>query len=349
MEKTISLILADDHEVVRSGIRNALKDLPNISIVGEVSNGLALKSALSIMRPDCLLIDMAMPDLQPIEDVRQIRSEYPNLKILVVSAHDDDIYVQGMLAAGVDGYHLKDQPLADLRLAVQRVISGQRWVTSRLLDKLVNAKPAEDSGPILTSRQKEILLHLKNGNDNQRIARLTGLSVKTVENHLTRIYRQLGVQSRLEAVNYLITHPDLVQEQTVREPAQPPAPPRQTHQQTILIVDDNARFRQQLKRIVESIMPQAAVLEAADTAEALEVARHSQPQLTLVDVVLGNENGIDCTRKLRGLRRPPRVVLMTAYPDREFHRQGLRAGASALLDKKDLDARVLRQIIEDVM
>ena len=124
------LMLADDHEVVRSGLRNALQDMTEIKIVGEVGNGLALKSQLLSSKPDCLLIDITMPDFEPISDIKQIRKMYPAMRILVVSAHDDDVYVQGLLGIGVNGYHLKDQPLSDLRLAVQRVLSGQRWVSS---------------------------------------------------------------------------------------------------------------------------------------------------------------------------------------------------------------------------
>jgi DNA-binding NarL/FixJ family response regulator len=119
----------------------------------------------------------------------------------VVSAYDDDVYVQGLLGVGVNGYHLKDQPLSDLRLAVQRVLAGERWVSSPLIDKLISYGEPCAPALTLTTRQREILELLQEGLDNQSIARNTGLSVKTIENHLTRIYRQLNVQSRLEAVH----------------------------------------------------------------------------------------------------------------------------------------------------
>lgn len=353
MDKPTTLLLADDHEVVRSGIRNALRELTDFEIIGEVGNGTALKAALAALEPDCLLVDIAMPALRPIEDMRHIRKSYPSLKILVVSAHDDDEYVQGLLAAGVNGYHLKDQPLSDLRLAVQRVAAGQRWVTGRLLDKLLVTSTPQPDKPRLTQRQKEILSHLRSGSDNQTIARQSGLSVKTVENHLTRIYRLLGVQSRLEAANYVMDHPHLLGGEPENRPisAKPELVQNilEDHPNTILIVDDNVRFRQQLRRTVAHIFPHAHVVEAGTIKEAVVIARQTRPRLSLVDVVLGSENGIECARRLSGLDRPPRIVLMTAYPDREFHRMGLKAGAAALIDKKDLDAQVLRQIIEDVI
>jgi DNA-binding NarL/FixJ family response regulator len=114
----VRLLQADDHAVVRAGIRNALKGLTDVEIVGEVGDGSGLLAALVEMEPDCLLLDVTMPEFEPILTIRQIRARYPGIKILVVSAYDDDVYVQGLLSAGVDGYHLKDQPLKDLRLAV---------------------------------------------------------------------------------------------------------------------------------------------------------------------------------------------------------------------------------------
>jgi DNA-binding NarL/FixJ family response regulator len=277
------------------------------------------------------------------------------MKILVVSAYDDDVYVQGLLGAGVNGYHLKDQPLGDLRLAVQRVLAGERWICSPLVEKLVRLR--EGAAVTLTERQRELLACLQEGLDNLAIARRTDLSVKTVENHLTRLYRHLGVQSRLEAVSYIRQHPAILGRATA--PAPPPGRAtgstadtqrlRQTARLTLLIVDDNTRYRGQLRRQVERAYPGAVVYEAENIFAAMRHASSQAPQLALVDVVLGDESGIDCARKLHTLLPLTRVVLFSAYPDREFHRQGMQAGAVAFLDKKDLDAAALRQLIDDVL
>ena len=124
------ILLADDHAVVCAGIRNALQELPGIEIVGEVGDGPTLFFVLGQTRPDCLLIDVTMPDFEPISAIRRIRASYPSMKILVVSAYDDRVYVQGLFSAGVNGYHLKDQSLSDLRLAVNSRLaasSGRPW------------------------------------------------------------------------------------------------------------------------------------------------------------------------------------------------------------------------------
>ena len=117
----------------------------------------------------------------------------------------------------------------------------------------------------------------------------------------------------------------------------------------MLLVDDNVRYRRQLRRMVGKVYPQAITYEAGNIKEATDLFRNATPQLALVDVVLGDENGIHCTRRLKALAPQLRVVLITAYPDREFHKQGVEAGAVALLDKKDLDAATLRQVIDDVI
>lgn len=344
------VLLVDDHAVVRAGIADALADLPDIEIVGEVGEGAAIYPAIEKLQPDCLLLDVAMPNFDPIAAIKQIRARYPNLKILIVSAHDDDVYVQGLLGAGVDGYHLKDQSLSDLRLAVQHVLAGGRWLSSPLVKKLVQYREtAPTATPNLTSRQRELLRCLQQGLDNQTIAQQMGLSVKTIENHLTRLYRQINVQSRLEAVSYISRHTEVL---GLSEAALTPAPmPHEASTQTpivILLVDDNARYRNQLRRMINHVAAHAVIHEAATIREAVRIFAETAPHLALVDVVLGDEDGIRCVRQLKAFSPTARIVLISAYPDREFHRSGLEAGAVAFLDKKDLDAAALRQVIADI-
>src|SRR6266511_1935539 len=252
---TVRIVLADDHAVVRAGIANALRELSDLEIVAELGDGSALLSTLDRVRPDMLVTDVTMPDFEPIGTIRQIRADYPAMKILVVSAYDDDVYVQGLLGAGVDGYHLKDQPLSDLRLAVQRVLAGERWVCSPLVEKLLHYHGIAQPALPLTARQRDILGCLQEGLDNQAIARRTGLSIKTVENHLTRLYRQINVQSRLEAASYVSQHPQALGYHETLVGAHLPAA---THP-IILIVDDNMRYRTQMRRMVSKSYPQTLI------------------------------------------------------------------------------------------
>lgn len=344
------ILLADDHAVVRTGIRKVVEEMPGLEVVGEVGNGPELQRALAAQQPDCLLIDVAMPNFDPIASIRGFRVEYPEMKILVVSAYKDDIYVQGLLGAGVNGYHLKDQPLRDLQLAIQRVLAGETWLSSPLIDQLVRQKETSTGLPQLTTRQNELLRLLTRGLDNQAIAQETGLSVKTIENHLTRIYRLLRVQSRLEAVNFVSQHPETLGVSGENAVQGQPLPESGGAQSlTILVVDDSPRYRKQLQHMIGKVCPQAMIYEADGITAAAHLARRLLPQLVLVDVVLGEgEDGIRCTRRIKALSPQSRVVLISAYPDREFHRMGLEAGAVAFLDKKDLDVPTLRQVLEDI-
>jgi DNA-binding NarL/FixJ family response regulator len=292
-----------------------------------------------------------MPEFTPLADIRQIHELYPKLRILIISAYDDDLYVQGLLSMGVAGYHLKDQPLRDLKLAVQQVMAGKRWISSSLVEKLIQFTEQPPTEPSLTPRQRDLLRLLQEGLDNQTIAQRLGLSVKTVENHLTRLYRQLDVQSRLEAANYAMQHPEIlgVSAREVMQRSPLPRPAFLPSQFTLLLVDDSDRYRVQMQRMIGRVCPDAVIYEATNVDEAVRLAQSTAPTLVFVDVVLGDEDGIRCARRLKAACPGCRIVLISAYPDREFHRLGLEAGASAFLDKKDLDVGALRQIVEDVL
>jgi DNA-binding NarL/FixJ family response regulator len=332
---------------VRAGLHNALLGLPNLDVVGEVGDGKTLMDSLSQLQPDLLVVDVAMPQFDPIAAVKHLKREYPSMRILVVSAYADEVYVTGLLGAGVDGYHLKDQPLADLHLAVQRVLRGERWISGPLVDRLVHrqAAPAH-AAPQLTRRQREMLRLLTQGYNNRRIAQAMDLSVKTVENHLTSLYRALGVESRLAATNYANQHPEVLAITGLEADELQPA---RSDALTVLLVDDNPRYRQQLARLIGKTCPGAMLYEADDVAEALRLAGQVRPHLAFIDVVLPEEDGIQCVRRTKAISPTTRLILISAYPDREFRRLGLGAGAVAFLDKKDLDAAAVRQVVEDAL
>ena len=347
----IKVLLADDHDVVRAGLRNALAGVSSLEVVGEVGGGSELMEAVTRIEPNLLVLDANMPDFDPILAVRRLKAERPDMKILIVSAYDDESYVVGLLNAGADGYHLKDQPLADLQLATRRILGGDRWISSSLVSKLAHqhTAPSPSAAIWLTRRQRELLRLLTQGMDNRHIAQTLDLSVKTVENHLTAIYRVLGVDSRLKAVHYALRHPELLamsgHETLEREPLSQKHDP----DLVVLVVDDNTRYRQQLARLIGMICPTSILYEAGNISEAIHLGQQIQPQLALIDVVLENEDGIQCARQLRNVSPSTRMVVVSAYPDRGFRKQALSAGAVAFVDKKDLDTASLRQVIEDAL
>ncbi len=342
-------LLADDHALIRAGLRDALNSIPGVEIVGEAGTGPELFRSLASLRPNLLVMDVNMPEFDPVSAVIRIRAEYPAMKILVVSAYDDQAYVIGLLSAGVNGYHLKDQPLSDLQLAVRRILDGGRWLSDPLVNRLVDqhALHPETVSMHLTRRQRELLYLLTEGYNNQKIAQEMNLSIKTVENHLTALYRALSVESRLEATNYANHHPELLAVPSAEKlPGRTPAP---SEHLSVLLVDDNPRYRAQLGKLLLRTRPTAVLYEAEDIAESVRLAEQLKPRLAFVDVVLRDEDGIMCSRQIKAISPATRIILISAYPDREFRRIGLNAGAIAFLDKKDIDAATVRQVVEDAL
>lgn len=229
------------------------------------------------------------------------------------------------------------------------MLEGKRWISSPLLSKLFD-KQQTPATPELTDRQKDVLHLLKKGLDNRNIALELDLSIKTIENHLTSLYRKLNVSSRLEAVNYLTQHPGILDTPRPRislteKTIIPPKP----HDIAILLIDDNQHYLDQLHRAIQKIAPEAGIYQAKNIKAALDLADHIQPQLALVDVVLSHEDGISCARQIKKTSNKTRVVMISAYPDREFHRLSIEAGAVAFLDKKDMDSRTLQNLVEDLI
>lgn len=344
----MKFLVADDHETARVGISQALADNRDIELIVHVRNGVELTEALKRDTFDFLIMDVSMPHFDPLSAVHLIRAEHPAMFILVVSAYDDDVYVQGLINAGVHGYHLKDQPLRDLTLAIDRILAGEKWVSGRLINKMFTDSKRRRIE--LSSRQVDIARGLANGLSNKEIAEELTLSIKTIENHLTRLYRQLNVNSRLEAMAYIHDNPQLLgQRGQVMSKNNPPTMPISAPARvSIIIVDDNQRFRKELCGIVGRSLPSANIYEAGNWVELSMLANQVQPRLIFMDVVLGDEDGISLTRKVRQEGQDVKVVLMTAYPDREFHRLAIESGALAMIDKKDLDAPTIKQILYDV-
>jgi DNA-binding NarL/FixJ family response regulator len=347
--KLVKTIIADDHALIRAGLRDSLTNLPEIAIVGEVGNGPDLFRVLEEQPADLLLMDVNMPQFEPVAAVYKMRAEYPRLKILAVSAYDDQAYVVGLLSAGVNGYHLKDQPLSDLQMAVHRIMDGGRWISDPLVNQLIDQRVADpDQASRLTRRQRELLYLLSQGYSNHKIASIMEISVKTVENHLTALYRAIGVESRLEANAYASHHPELL------------AIPRQDTLQNrqgahlaetlaVLLVDDNPRYRAQLGKLLGKTYPFLTIYETEDIDDAIRLAEQARPRLAFIDVVLKEEDGIKCARRMKAASPSTRMILISAYPDREFRRLALSAGALAFLDKKDIDAATVRQVVEDAL
>ena len=199
----ISVLLADDHALVRRGFRRLLEDDPDLAVVGEASTGdeaIALAAALA---PHVIVMDAAMPGTSGLAAIGVILQQHPSAKILMLSMHSEETLVRQAMAAGARGYVLKNALDLDLAAAVKRVAAGET-----VLDPAVDRPPplAGERAKRLTPRELEVLQHICNGRSNREIATVLGVSVNTVAVHRANIMNALGVHKTAELVVYALQH-----------------------------------------------------------------------------------------------------------------------------------------------
>jgi DNA-binding NarL/FixJ family response regulator len=207
MEATqpITVLIADDHALVREGTRRLLEAEPDIVVVAEAGDGLTAVREAERVRPDVAIVDVAMPGMSGIEATRRIKAQLPNVAVLALTAYDDDQYVLALLDAGAAGFMLKDARSQELVEAVRAVYRGeavlQPRVAARALRRAVsNSVTLTNTPPPLSDREMEVLREAARGLPNKDIARRLNLSVRTIHTHLGNIFTKLSVGSRTEAV-----------------------------------------------------------------------------------------------------------------------------------------------------
>ena len=207
-EAPIRVLLVDDHPVVRRGMAALIETLPGFAVVGEATNGLTAVREAQLSRPDVVLLDIKMPELDGVEATRRIKAAVPDTAVLVLTMYDDDATVFTAMQAGASGYLLKGAEQDELERALRGVVAGEAifgpGVAARVLGYFAGATQrapvAADPFPELTQREREILDLLAAGRSNAAIAAALFLSSKTVSNHLTAVFAKLQVASRAEAI-----------------------------------------------------------------------------------------------------------------------------------------------------
>ena len=207
----IRVLLADDHIIMRKGLRLLLERQPNITVVGEASDGRECVELAQAERPDVVIMDLAMPNLNGIEAARQIVAQNPAIAVAVLSMHSDESYVIRALKAGARAYLLKDSAESDLIGAIQALSDGKSFFSpaiSRLLVedymRALERKGADDSYELLTTREREILQLLAEGKSNKEVANMLNLSLYTVETHRTHILQKLNLHTVPELILYAV-------------------------------------------------------------------------------------------------------------------------------------------------
>lgn len=201
---TIRIVIADDHSVVRQGLRMFLGLDSELEVVGEAANGAEALSMARQLRPDVVLMDLLMPVMDGIAATAAIRGELPDTEVLALTSVLEDASVVGAVRAGAIGYLLKDTQADALCVAIKAAAAGQVQLTPRAAARLMQAVSAPESPEELTERETEVLRLLAQGQSNKQIARNLQIGEKTVKTHVSNILSKLGVQSRTQATLYAI-------------------------------------------------------------------------------------------------------------------------------------------------
>jgi len=207
---SISILMADDHRMMRECLRTSLEEQPDLTVVGEADNGRAAVELARELSPDVVIMDISMPDLNGVEATRQILRHAPGAKVIALSMHKDERYVTRMLEAGAAGYLLKTDAVTELVRAVRVAMANQTYLSPEIargvLDLYVRhplrGKPASESQ--LSHREREVLQLLAEGRSSKEIATRLQLSVKTVETHRTRVMHKLSLHTIAELTKYAI-------------------------------------------------------------------------------------------------------------------------------------------------
>lgn len=208
---SIRVLLADDHKLMRSGLRLLVEQQSDFRVVGEASDGRSAVALAMDVKPDIAVLDIGMPELNGIEAARQITEQLPETAVVILSMHSDESYVLRALKAGARGYLLKDSAEADLALAIRAVREGKSFfspaVSQVLLEdylRKLRKTGAEDSYELLSPREREILQLVAEGKSSKEVANMLNLSVYTVETHRANLMKKLNLKSMPELILYAV-------------------------------------------------------------------------------------------------------------------------------------------------
>ncbi len=207
MEK-INVMIVDDHSLIREGLKQLLEFDGTIKVVGEASNGIECLEKITICNPDVLLLDINMPEMNGIEVLKKMKEDGTQIKVLILTVHNEMDYLMKAVDIGVDGYILKDSESSELKKAIRAVKDGENYIQPSLIpalnSQLVNRDFDKDLISSLTNRELEVLVQVANGMFNKEIATNLNISERTVKNHISNIFKKIDVSDRTQAAVFAI-------------------------------------------------------------------------------------------------------------------------------------------------
>lgn len=212
MEKKYTILLADDHSILRSGLKAILNNQPNMEVIDEVDNGKAAYLSATSLKPNLLLTDISMPKTNGTECIHDLKKRAPEVKVLVLTMHSEEEHVHAALNAGADGYILKDDSHDELLVAINNVLNGKTYLSPSICSNIVNGylnkkqdgTKCTSSWEKLTHREREVLKLIAEGYRNKDVAEYLTISIKTVEKHRSNLMKKLDLHSISSLTNYAI-------------------------------------------------------------------------------------------------------------------------------------------------
>jgi DNA-binding NarL/FixJ family response regulator len=207
---SIGVLLVDDHAIVRDGLKTLLEAQPDLRVVGEAGNGRDAVAAAAQLKPDVVVMDISMPDMNGVEAARRVRAARPETHVVMLSMHGNAEHVYRALEAGATGYLLKESAGAELVAAIRAVHAGRRYLTEKVNELVIAGYLGERraASPLesLSRRERDILQHIVDGRTNREAAGLLHISVKTVETYRSRMMQKLGIRDVTELVKFAVAH-----------------------------------------------------------------------------------------------------------------------------------------------
>jgi DNA-binding NarL/FixJ family response regulator len=207
---SVKILLADDHKITRQGLRSLLEKEPDMEVVAEAEEGRTAVRLVRELLPDVVVMDVSMPDLNGMEATHQIVAEHPNVKVIALSIHSDNLFVSEMLKSGASGYLLKDCAFEELARAIHVVVDGKTYLSPAVSGVVVDdylhrlARTESPSSEVLTDREREVLQLIAEGKSTKQVALKLHISVKTVETHRRQIMSKLDIHTIAELTKYAI-------------------------------------------------------------------------------------------------------------------------------------------------
>jgi two-component system, NarL family, response regulator NreC len=205
-----TIVLADDHQIVRQGLQALLKAEPNFSVIGEAGDGLEAVTLVERLKPDVLIIDLMLPGLNGLEVTRQVSQRWPQTRVVILSMHVNEAYVLEGLRNGAAAYVLKESSITDLVQAVHAVTAGQHYLSPPLSERAIQVYREKakatflDPYETLTTREREVLLLAAEGNNKSEIAARLSISSRTVETHRANLMHKLGLRTQTDLIRYAL-------------------------------------------------------------------------------------------------------------------------------------------------